>query len=267
MNQHSHNFGDLLRTWRTRRRMSQLDLASEAEVSQRHLSFVESGRAAPSRDMVLKLSEHLDVPLRERNQLLLAAGFAPSYGERPLGDPSLDAARKAVDLVLKGHEPNPAIAVDRHWNMVAANASIAPFLEGVADLKLLEPPVNVLRLSLHPKGLAPRIVNLAEWRAHLLERISRLIEVTGDPVLEALETELATYPGGVTKTRIVHDETSRIVHPLRIRAGDTVLSFISTITVFGTPLDVTLSELAIESFFPADEETRQALLQLNSASA
>jgi transcriptional regulator with XRE-family HTH domain len=267
MNQSTQNFGDLLRTWRTRRRMSQLDLASEAEVSQRHLSFVESGRATPSRDMVLKLSDHLDVPLRERNQLLLAAGFAPSFGERPLGDPSLDAARKAVDLVLKGHEPNPAIAVDRHWNMVAANASITPFLEGVADPKLLEPPVNVLRLSLHPKGLAPRIINLAEWRAHLLERVSRLIEATGDPVLEALEGELAAYPAGVTKTRVVHDDTSRIVHPLRIRAGDAVLSFISTITVFGTPLDVTLSELAIESFFPADEATRLALRDVSSASA
>lgn len=267
MNQTAQSFGDLLRTWRTRRRMSQLDLASEAEVSQRHLSFVESGRAAPSREMVLKLSEHLEVPLRERNQLLLAAGFAPNYGEKLLSDPSLDAARSAVDLVLKGHEPNPAIAVDRHWNMVAANASITPFLQGVDDPKLLEPPVNVLRLSLHPKGLAPRIVNLAEWRAHLLERISRLIEATGDPVLEALENELSTYPAGVSKTRVVHDETSRIVHPLRIKAGDTVLSFISTITVFGTPLDVTLSELAIESFFPADEQTREALRMLSSASA
>ena len=171
--------GNLLREWRTRRRMSQLDLASEAEISQRHLSFLESGRSKPSRDMVLHLAERLDIPLRERNHLLLAAGFAPSYGERPLGDPSLAPAMAAVRLVLKGHEPNPALAVDRHWNLIEANAAIAPFLENIADASLLAPPVNVLRLSLHPAGLAPRIVNLNEWRAHLIARLKRQNDAVG----------------------------------------------------------------------------------------
>jgi transcriptional regulator with XRE-family HTH domain len=259
--------GALIREWRTRRRMSQLDLAGEADISQRHLSFIESGRAQPSREMILHLSERLSVPLRHRNRMLLAAGFAPSYAERPLEHPSLAPALAAVQRVLKGHEPNPALAVDRHWNLVASNAQLAPFLEGVAEPSLLQPPVNVLRLSLHPKGIAPRIVNLAEWRAHLLARLHGLIEATGDPVLEELETELLTYPSGISRTRTVHDEATAIVHPLRIRLNDRVLSFISTITVFGTPLDVTLSELAIESFFPADEETRFALQRMAAGQA
>jgi len=259
--------GTLIRDWRMRRRMSQLDLAGEAEVSQRHLSFIESGRSRPSREMILHLAERLHVPLRQRNSLLRAAGFAPGFGERPLQDASLAPALDAVERVLQGHEPNPAIAVDRHWNLVAGNAAIEPFLEGVAEPSLLEPPINVLRLSLHPKGLAPRIVNLAEWRAHLLERLRRLIDASGDPDLEALEAELVAYPSGVTRTRTIHDEGTAIVHPLRIRSGDAVLSFISTITVFGTPLDVTLSELAIECFFPADEETRFALQRMTPGQA
>lgn len=247
--------------------MSQLDLAGEADISQRHLSFIESGRSLPSREMILHLSERLGVPLRQRNRLLLAAGFAPSYAERPLEHPSLAPALAAVERVLKGHEPNPALAIDRHWNLVASNRALAPFLEGVAEPALLRPPVNVLRLSLHPKGIAPRIVNLAEWRAHLLARLRGLIEATGDPVLEELEAELAAYPSGVTRARTVHDEGTAIVHPLRIRRGEAVLSFISTVTVFGTPLDVTLSELAIESFFPADEETRFALQRMATGQA
>jgi len=262
MTQAQESVGGLIRQWRNRRRMSQLDLASEADVSQRHLSFVESGRSAPSRDMVLHLAERLDIPLRDRNRLLLVAGFAPRFGERGLDDPSMRPARAAVDLVLKGHEPNPAVAVDRHWNMVAGNAMIGPLLAGVADAGLLAPPVNVLRLSLHPQGLAPRIVNLGEWRAHLLERLRRQTETFADPVLAALERELAAYPGGLTRTPVIHDDVSAIVHPLRLRAGETVLSFLSTITVFGTPLDVTLSELAIESFFPADDATRLALREM-----
>jgi len=262
MTQSHSEIGALLREWRTRRRMSQLDLAGEAEVSQRHLSFIESGRSQPSREMILKLSEQLDIPLRQRNTLLIAAGFAPSFGERRLDDPSLAPALAAVEQVLKGHEPNPALAVDRHFNMIAANASIAPFLEGIAEPSLLTPPVNVMRLSLHPRGLAPAIVNLAEWRAHLLARLRKLIESTADPVLEDLEAELLTYPSGVTRTRTVHDEGTAIVHPLRIRMGGAMFSFISTLTVFGTPLDATLSELAIESFFPADEETRFALQKM-----
>lgn len=191
--------GPILREWRNRRRLSQLDLALEAGISQRHLSFVESGRAAPSRDMVLLLAEQLEVPLRQRNRLLLAAGFAPSFSERPLDDPSLRPAIEAVNMVLKGHEPNPAIAVDRHWNMVAANAAIGPFLQGIEEEKLLQPPVNVLRLSLHPKGLAPRIVNLGEWHAHVIERLRHLNDSVADPALSDLEQELASYPGAVKK--------------------------------------------------------------------
>lgn len=247
--------------------MSQLDLAAEAEISQRHLSFIESGRASPSREMILNLAERLAMPLRQRNRLLLAAGFAPSFSERSLDHPALRPALSAIAQVLKGHEPNPAIAVDRHWNMAAANAALAPFLSQVIDTSLLQPPVNVLRLSLHPHGLAPLIVNLAEWRAHLLERLRKLIEATGDVALEALEADLSTYPAGVSRTRIIHDAASAIAHPLRIKAGDTVLSFISTITVFGTPLDVTLSELAIEAFYPADEQTRFAMQRLMAGQA
>ncbi|MBA3448797.1 MAG: helix-turn-helix transcriptional regulator [Pseudaminobacter sp.] len=251
--------GALIREWRTRRRMSQLDLALEADISQRHLSFVESGRAAPSREMVLHLAEQLAVPLRQRNHLLLAAGFAPSFAERALDDPSLGPARAAVELVLKGHEPYPAIAVDRHWNLIAGNAAIAPFLEGVAEPSLLTPPVNVLRLSLHPGGLAPRIVNLNEWRAHLIERLKRQNDAVADPVLAELERELLSFPGRPTSARPAQPDPVAIAHPLRLRHGDMVLSFITTITVFGTPLDVTLSELAIESFFPADAATAELL--------
>jgi transcriptional regulator with XRE-family HTH domain len=261
------DLGALLREWRSRRRMSQLDLASEADVSQRHLSFIESGRAQPSREMVLHLAERLDMPLRQRNRLLLAAGFAPTFAERSLEDPALRPAMAAVEQVLRGHEPNPAIAVDRHWNMVAANAALTPFLALVSDRSLLTPPVNVLRLSLHPRGLAPAIANLAEWRAHLLERLRKLVEATGDVALEALEAELAGYPAVASRTRVMHDAASAVAHPLRIRVAETVLSFITTIAVFGTPLDVTLSELAIESFFPADEHTRYAMQRMMAGSA
>jgi transcriptional regulator with XRE-family HTH domain len=257
MNQHARDFGTLLKTWRTRRRMSQLDLAGEAEVSQRHLSFVESGRASPSRDMVLRLAERLDVPLREQNHLLLAAGFAPSYGERPLQHPSLSAARATIDLVLKGHEPNPALAIDRHWNMIAANAAVAPLMAQVSEAHLLQPPVNVLRLTLHPGGLAPRIVNLAEWAAHLIERLRRQNDAVHDPMLAELERELSSYPVGPRHPRPT--DPNAVAYPLKLRHGSEVLSFISTTTVFGTPLDVTLSEIAIESFFPADDPTRDAL--------
>ena len=185
--------GDHLRDWRRRRRMSQLDLACEADISARHLSFVETGRSQPSRDMVLHLAERLDVPLRERNVLLVAAGYAPVFSERSLSDPALRAARNAVDLVLKGHEPYPALAVDRHWTLVAANDAVTRLLAGTAPA-LLQPPVNVLRLSLHPDGLAPRIANLAEWRAHLLARLRRQIDVSADPILVELMNELRSYP-------------------------------------------------------------------------
>lgn len=264
MTTHQTALGPMLREWRSRRRMSQLDLALEAGISQRHLSFVESGRSAPSREMVLTLAEHLAVPLRQRNRLLVAAGYAPSFAERNVSDPTLRPAMEAVETVLKGHEPNPAIAVDRHWNMVAANSAIAPFLEGVKDQALLAPPVNVLRLSLHPNGLASRIANLAEWRAHVLERLHKLNETVADPELTKLEKELAGYPGdGRRSTR--HAGADAIAVPLCLKAGDRLLTFITTITVFGTPLDVTLSELAVESFFPADEETARFLREAAAA--
>lgn len=250
--------GPLIRDWRTRRRLSQLDLALDAEISQRHLSFVESGRSKPSREMVLRLADRLDVPLRERNRMLLAAGFAPSFGERPLSDPVMATAMDAVRQVLSGHEPNPAIAVDRHWNMVAANRMLGPFLDGV-DAALTTPPVNVLRIALHPAGMAPRIANFGEWRAHLLDRLRRQNDSAADAVLVDLEKELSAYPGQ-PGYRPAHDrDRPAIAVPLRLRHGDAVLSFISTITVFGTPLEVELAELAIESFFPADPETAARL--------
>lgn len=254
--------GAMIREWRQRRRMSQLDLALEAEISQRHLSFMESGRAKPSREMVLRLAEHMDVPLRQRNRLLMAAGFAPTYGERGLDDPVFRPALAAVELVLKGHEPYPAIAVDRSWNMVLANAAAAPFLDGIEEPSLLSPPVNVLRLALHPRGLAPRIANLGEWRAHLIGRLRRQIDATADPGLAALERELSSYPGQPVGAASGCDPASQIAVPMRVRMNGQALSFISTVTVFGTPLDVTLSELAIESFFPADAATGEFLRKM-----
>jgi transcriptional regulator with XRE-family HTH domain len=262
MNEALHAPGPIIREWRARRRMSQLDLATEAEISQRHLSFVESGRAKPSREMVLLIAERLGLPLRETNRLLLAAGYAPAFVERDLGDPAMAPALEAVERVLKAHEPNPAIAVDRHWNLVNANAALAPFLEQVADPRLLEAPVNVLRLSLHPEGLAPLIENFPEWRDHLVERLRRLNHSVADPALVELERELRGYkvPGRLRPP--ASGFYSPIAVTLRIRIAETVLAFISTITVFGTPLDVTLSELAIESFFPADEATAGAMREL-----
>jgi transcriptional regulator with XRE-family HTH domain len=249
--------GELLREWRQRRRLSQLDLAGEADISTRHLSFVETGRSQPSRETLLHLAEQLAVPLRERNVLLVAAGFAPVFPERPLSDPALVKAREAIELVLKGHEPYPALAVDRHWTMVVSNAAVPRLLGGV-DPALLQSPVNVLRLSLHPGGLAPRITNLTEWRAHLLARLRHQIELTADPVLVALESELRAYPGGVG-TRTSPADRSAVFVPFRLRGDAGTLSFFSTTTVFGTPIDITLSELAIEAFFPADPETAAAL--------
>lgn len=269
MNTHAQPFvGTLIRDWRQLRRLSQLDLALDAEISQKHLSFIESGRARPSREMVLLLAEALAVPLRERNALLLAAGFAPIYGERGLDDPGLATARAAIDLVLKGHEPYPALAVDRHWTLIAANAAVAPLLGLASDPELLRGPVNVLRVSLHPGGLAPVIANLTDWRRHILARLRQQIRATHDPVLAALLEELSGYPtpdapappknAGKGKATDPEPEPG-IVVPLLLRLGGSVLSFFSTTTVFGTPFDITLSELAIEAFFPADEATRNAL--------
>jgi len=244
--------------------MSQLALAGEAEISTRHLSFLETGRSAPSRDMVLRLADRLAVPLRDRNILLVAAGYAPMFPERTLGDPALQAARRAVDLVLQGHEPYPALAVDRHWTLLAANKAATRLLAGTAPA-LLQPPVNVLRLSLHPDGLVPRIVNLAEWRAHLLARLRHQIEVSADPTLVALVDELRAYPAP-RKTRpdgpVVNDRYAGTVVPLQLVTDVGTLALISTTTIFGTPIDVTLSELAIESFFPADAATAETLRHL-----
>ena len=252
--------GALLRDWRQRRRMTQMDLALEADVSARHLSFIETGRSTPSAEMVKHLAEQLDVPLRERNELLLAAGYAPAYGQRDLDEPEMGPVREALERVLKGHEPFPAVVVDRHWGMVAGNNAIPLLTAGVAE-HLLEPPVNVLRLTLHPEGMAPRIVNLAEWRAHLLDRLGRQAVTSGDPALAALHDELAALPGN-DPTHPGHAPdlaAGAIATPLRIRHGDAELRFISTYTTFGTAVDVTVSELSIEAFFPADDETARVL--------
>lgn len=250
--------GELLRFWRERRRLSQLALALDAEISTRHLSFVETGRATPSREMVLRLAEQLDVPLRERNTLLLAAGYAPVYPEATLDAPELAAVRTAIRQVLAGHEPYPAIVVDRDWNLVDANASVSLFTEGLPP-ELLTPPVNVLRASLHPAGLAPRIVNLGEWRAHLLGRLRRQIAITADADLAALYQELRAYPCDRPEPEIELPGPSDVVVPLRVRHAAGELAFFSIVASFGTPLDITVSELAIESFFPANPETAATL--------
>ncbi len=246
--------GTLLKDWRQRRRLSQMDLALEAGVSARHLSFVETGRSKPSAEMVLHLAEQLEVPLRERNQLLLAAGYAPRYGELDLEDPELAPVKRAIDLVLAGQEPYPAAVVDRQWGLVAANAGLSLFTEGVAP-HLLAPPANCLRLALHPEGLAPRTINLGEWRVHLLERLQREVTLSGDPALQTLLDEMEAYPGGPYEPD-PDAPAGDIVVPFRITALDgTPLSFFSTIATFGTAIDVTVAELSIESFFPADTAT------------
>ncbi|WP_375691173.1 helix-turn-helix domain-containing protein [Pseudooceanicola sp. LIPI14-2-Ac024] len=253
MTQHAP-IGTLIRGWRQQRNLSQLALSAEAEVSQKHLSHIESGRAAPSRDMVLRLADHLEVPLRDRNDLLVAAGFAPVYRERPLDAPEMAAALAAVRTVLDAHGAYPALAVDRHWTMVAANEAIALLVEGVSPA-LLEPPVNVIRLALHPDGLAPRLLNLGEVRAHMVERLKRQWRQARDPGLRTLLAEVAAYPC---------DQPGRasdaaIAVPFRLQTSRGTLSLITTTTVFGTASEVTLSELAIEAFLPADAETAARL--------
>ena len=252
------HIGDHLREWRQRRHLSQLDLAGDAEISARHLSFVETGRAAPSRDMVLKLAERLNVPLRERNVLLVAAGFAPAFPQRSLDDPALKSAREAIDLVLRAHEPNPALAYDRHWNLVSANRMVMPLLKDI-PARLLGQPFNILRLAFHPEGLAPRTVNLNEWSNHLLERLHRQCEATADPELIKLYNDLRSYPLPARSGPVSADN---VAIPFKLRHKGVVLSFISTTMVFGTPVDVTLSELALETFFPADELTARRLKEM-----
>lgn len=257
------SFGDHLRTWRQQRHLSQLELADEADISTRHVSFMETGRTNPSRDMVLRLCERLAIPLRERNALLVAAGYAPMYRERALDDPALTAARQAVELVLKGHEPCPAIALDRCWNVVAANRAAQVLLAAHVSPELLVSPINVFRLSLHPDGLASRIANLAQWRHHLFERLRQQIHATGDPALLALQAELLEYPAPDESTPLVMaGEMLGVVMPFCFNSVHGMLSLISTTTIFGTPVDVTLQELAVESFFPADAFTAQVLREM-----
>jgi transcriptional regulator with XRE-family HTH domain len=254
-----NRIGGLLRDWRQRRRLSQMDLALEAGISTRHLSFVETGRSRPSPDMVVHLAEQLEVPLRERNELLLAAGYAPKYAARSLDDPALREVRDAVSRVLAAHEPYPAIAVDRHWNLIASNEALGPMLEGVVP-ELLVPPVNTIRLALHPDGVAPRILNLAEYRAHLIGRLDREARLTGDPGLIALRDEMLAYPGPDAPPPAAG---SAVTVQLQLATPDGGrLTFFSTITTFGTAVDVTVSELAVEAFFPADPETAERLRTL-----
>lgn len=244
--------GTLIREWRQRRHLSQLELASRADVSTRHLSYIETGRSRPTSAMVMRLCDFLEVPLREQNQVLLAAGHAPAHPELQLSDPPMAEANSALETILRGHLPYPALVVDRHWELVAANDAAYAFLDGI-DADLLEPPINVIRLSVHPRGLGGRLVNLAEWRAHLAERLRREYDASGDAELGALLAEVSE--GGVDPVT-----SSALVVPMELRMADgSVLSFISTTTVFGTPREVTLSELAIEAFYPADEATRAYL--------
>ena len=258
--------GALLKEWRERRRLSQLDLSCETGVSTRHLSFLETGRARPSRETLMRLAEELKVPLRARNAMLLAAGFAPAYAERRLDDPEMADVRRSIELVLAGHEPFPALVVDRGWRMLAANRAVAPLVAGAAGW-LLEPPVNVLRLSLHPEGLAPRILNLPEWRAHILERLRSQREASADPELAALIEELSGYPAPPDVAAAPPELGAGLAVPLRIATqAHGALAFFSTTTLFGTPLDVTLSELALETFLPADAHTAEALRALAAAS-
>ncbi len=247
--------GEQLRTWRERRRVSQLDLSLQAGISARHLSFVETGRSKPSSGLILRLSEELDVPLRERNALLLAGGFAPAYPEHGLDAPPLSAVTEAMRQVITAHMPNPALAVDGHWELIDANDAVFKMVEGSAPV-LLEPPINVLRVSLHPDGMAPSIVNLAQWRRHVLFRLRRQADRSGDPFLHELYEELCGYPGGDGRDEPERDSSAAdVVLPMRLRMDGQELSFLSTTTVFGSPLDVTVAELAIESFYPADATT------------
>ena len=258
--------GDLIRDWRQRRRLSQFELACDAEISTKHLSFLETGRARPTREMLLHLADRLAIPLRDRNTMLRGAGFTPSYQERALDDPEFRAARHSIDHILKVHEPNPALAIDRHWGLIAANASVTSLTAGVDPL-LLRPPVNIIRLSLHPAGLAPRIINLVEWRMHIVGRLQQQIEITGDPVLVDLVEEVRDYPlppGPAGRAKPQDHE--RVAIPFHLATVHGVMSFFSTSTVFATPVDITLSELSIESFFPADHATGSLLRQMAEGS-
>ena len=255
--------GRLLRAWRRERRLTQLELALEAGVSARHLSFVETGRSKPGRELLLRVADQLEVPFRERNQLLLEAGHAPAFPERPLHDPALAPVREALDRILASHEPYPAVTFDRSWNIVAANAAMSALAARVEiDPALLEPPVNLLRVGLHPRGLAPLIVNLAQWRDHFLERLARQVAVTGDSRLRELMEEVAAYPAGDGDADGSPDREGEILGPVRLRApGGGEWSFFGMFAGFDTPFEVTTSELALELLFPADRVTAEAFRQ------
>lgn len=259
--------GSLLREWRARRRLTQLDLALEAGVSARHLSFVETGRSKPGREMLLRVVEHLDLPFRERNRILLAAGHAPAFPESSLADPELAPVREALNVILTSHEPYPAVAVDRVWNLVAMNAGMRALAELVEiDPELLEPPVNVIRIGLHPRGLAPIMVNLGDWHAHWLDRLDRQLTATGDEQLAALIDEVASYPAPAPERgRGTRTEGTEILGPVRVRARDgDELSFFGMFASFDTPFEVTTSEIGIELLFPTDPTTAKALPRLTS---
>jgi transcriptional regulator with XRE-family HTH domain len=265
--------GPLLRGWREQRRVSQLELALRADSSARHISFIETGRSRPSEEMVLRLAEHLDVPVRERNALLLAAGYAPHYPETPLDDPSMDALRQGMERLIQGYEPYPALVVDATYTVLAANRGITLLLEGVSE-SLLSPPLNAMRLTLHPEGLAPRIRNHREWRDHLLAQMERQIALDRSEPLRALYEEVAAYPvpeqeregerGGEGELDGGVEPVPYFALPLQIEHGGRVLSFISSISTFNTPMDVTVAELAIETFLPADPATVKYLQSLVS---
>lgn len=257
----SRPVGQLLREWRERRRLSQLELSIQADISTRHLSFIETGRSRPTPAMILRLTEHLEVPLRERNQVLLAGGYAPAYPQHGLDEPELAQVSAALRLVLTGHEPYPAVVINRWWELVEANGAIGMVTAGCAD-HLLQPPVNVLRLSLHPDGMAPRIINLAQWRAHLLGQVRRRAEQTGDSKLRELYDELRDYPGGLDESM----PASNVVLPLRLKHAGGELSLFSISASVETAADITVDELAVETFYPADELTAQLLRASAAAS-
>jgi transcriptional regulator with XRE-family HTH domain len=257
-------FAPLLRRWRRQRGLTQLALALDAGVSTRHLSWLETGRAEPSRAMVLRLADTLDVPLRERNAWLRGAGFAPLFAEHAWAEPARRPTLAVVQQLLDAHLPNPALAVDRHWTLLAANRALTRLLHGLVDPALLAPPVNVLRVALHPRGLAPAILNLADWLAHLLARLRRQVRTSGDAVLQTLHDELAAIgtPPGADAPTAVDGAIDAVALPLRLHTPAGPLTLLSTITVFGAPHDVALAELAIETFLAADEDSASRLRAL-----